>query len=672
MRIVETFPHNIRSIENCYVPMPDGAQLAARIWMPEGAEDHPIPAILEYIPYRKRDLTRERDQLNHPYLAGHGYVCVRVDMRGSGDSDGILYDEYTEQEQQDGVDVIDWIAAQPWCNGRVGMMGISWGGFNALQIAARAPKPLGAIITCCSSDDQYEDNMHYMGGCLLGDHLSEATVTFAFNSMPPDPEIVGERWRDMWFERLEHSGLWIHEWLSHQRRDEYWLKGSVCEDYSRIQCPVFAVGGWADGYTNAVFRLMDHLQVPCHGLIGPWGHRYPNIGRPGPAIGFLQEVLRWFDCWLKDRHDVLAQPRLRVWLQDSVPPSTAYEERPGRWVGEAQWPSPHIHEHRYLLGYRRLLEDSGSPEDLTESVRSPLSVGLYGGRWCSYTVLPDLPHDQREEDGGALIFDSRPLTREMEIVGVPVAVLELAADQPVAQVAVRLSDVYPDGRATRITYGVLNLTHRHSHAQPEELEPGRFYRVQVRLCGLAQSIPAGHRLRLSVSSSYFPLVWPPPQPTMLRLRTAGCHLSIPHREPRAEDRHLRVLGEPETAPPLPMEKLTKQRKSYRVVRDLTQETASLETVNDGGRSYIPEIDLAVRRSAEESYGLVEEDFESAAGVTYTKRELKRDDWDICIVTRTVLTCDRHNFYLRAQLDAYEADEQVFSKNWDETVPRDHV
>ncbi|HEV8077951.1 MAG TPA: CocE/NonD family hydrolase, partial [Marinobacter sp.] len=263
-----SLPQTIQVEENVWIPLADGQRLAARLWRPESAEQAPVPAILEYIPYRKRDMTRARDAVNHPFLAAHGYACVRVDLRGSGDSDGILTDQYREQELDDGVQVINWLAGQPWCDGNVGMMGISWGGFNALQIAARRPEPLKAVIAVCFTDDLYADNMHYMGGCLLADNLSESTTMFSANSAPPDPHIVGERWREMWLERLAGSGLWLDHWLRHQRRDEYWRHASICEDYTAIQCPVMAAGGWADGYTNSIFRVLEHLQVPRKGLIG--------------------------------------------------------------------------------------------------------------------------------------------------------------------------------------------------------------------------------------------------------------------------------------------------------------------------------------------------------------------------------------------------------------------
>ena len=194
--------------------MSDGCRLAARIWLPADAETAPVPAILEYIPYRKRDFTRPRDEPMHHYFAGYGYAAVRVDLRGSGDSDGLLLDEYLKQEHDDALEVIRWIAQQPWCSGAVGMMGKSWGGFNSLQVAARRPPELKAIITVCSTDDRYLDDVHYMGGCLLNENLTWGSVLMSYNAYPPDPEIVGERWRTMWRDRLEHAVFFPEVWLS--------------------------------------------------------------------------------------------------------------------------------------------------------------------------------------------------------------------------------------------------------------------------------------------------------------------------------------------------------------------------------------------------------------------------------------------------------------------------
>jgi putative CocE/NonD family hydrolase len=219
MKIATSLPFEVEEIEHVWIEMRDGTRLSARVWLPKGAAASPFPAILEYIPYRKRDFTAQRDAVMHPYFAGYGYASVRVDIRGSGESEGVLTDEYLPLEQEDGVEILQWIAGQPWCDGNVGMIGISWGGFNSLQIAALRPPELKAVMAVCATDDRYADDIHHMGGCLLGDNLSWASVMFAYNSLPPDPQIVGERWREMWLRRLEESGLWLDTWLGHQRRD---------------------------------------------------------------------------------------------------------------------------------------------------------------------------------------------------------------------------------------------------------------------------------------------------------------------------------------------------------------------------------------------------------------------------------------------------------------------
>src|SRR5690606_29941368 len=283
----------IREIENVFIPMPDGVRLAARLFLPVDSDDNPVPAILEYIPYRKRDLMRARDEPIHRYFAAHGYASVRVDVRGSGDSDGLLEDEYSPQELADALDLIAWISTQPWCSGPVGMMGISWGGFNALQVASLGPPELEAIITLCSTDDRYADDAHYMGGCLLNENMQWGSILTMNGAYPPDPDVVGERWRDMWLARIDALEPFAARWMSHPWRTDFWKHGSVCEDYDRIRTPVYAIGGWADGYSNTVPRLVANLSCPRKGLIGPWAHNFPHDATPGPSIGFLQEAVRW-------------------------------------------------------------------------------------------------------------------------------------------------------------------------------------------------------------------------------------------------------------------------------------------------------------------------------------------------------------------------------------------
>jgi hypothetical protein len=630
----------------------------------------------------------------HPYFAGHGYASIRVDLRGSGNSDGVLQDEYLETELRDGEEVIRWIASQPWCSGSVGMIGISWGGFNGLQLAARGIPELGAIITVCSTDDRYADDVHYMGGCLLSDNLSWASTMFAYNSCPPDPAVVGDRWREMWLERLEHSGLWLDTWLRHQRRDAYWEHGSVCEDFSAVSCPVFAVSGWADGYSNAVFRLLQGLSVPRKGLIGPWGHKYPHMAQPGPAMGFLQEATRWWDHWLAGVDRGLEQePMLRVWMQDAITPNEGDTYRPGRWVAESSWPSGRMKPYAYRLRPWGLSPENPGDGDSTAdsdrhavsptrstdqseieslSIRSPLSVGLFAGKWTSYSAGTDLPSDQREEDGGALVFETEPLDEPFELLGAPTVEVELSVDKPVAMLACRLSDVGEQQAVTRVTYGLLNLTHTESHAEPAPLEPGRRYRVELRMNEIAQTFRAGHSIRLSISTSYWPLAWPPPEPVQLTLFLAGSRLVLPGRPQRHEDRQLRPFPQAEGAPPVPKTLLAPVQREWTVCHDLATNESTLKVVDDEGRRRLEDVDLELERKQTELYSYRNNRYESLRGEVIGERGFRRGTWQVRTVTRTVLTSSATHFRIRADLDAYEGDARIYSKSWDREIPRDHV
>lgn len=657
-------------MENVWIPMPDGCTLAAKIWLPSGSAQNPVPAVLEYIPYRKRDHKAIRDDQIYGYFARAGYAGVRVDIRGSGDSEGLLRDEYLQQELDDGLEILRWISAQPWCSGKVGLFGLSWGGFNGLQLAALRPPELGAVISVCSSDDRYSDDVHYMGGCLLTDNLSWASTMFGFNSCPPDPQIVGEKWRQMWLERLEGSGLWLKTWLEHPQRDSFWKHASVCEDYSAIQVPVMAVSGWADGYSNTVLRLLEQLKVPRHGLVGPWGHKYPHMGGPGPTIDFLNECVRWWDHWLKgiDR-GVDQDPMLRAWIQDSANPMLP--KRPGRWVAEPTWPGKQITHSVFRLSNAELIpEDQWQPNNNAElSIRSPLSVGLFAGKWCSYAEATDLPWDQREEDGGALVFDTLPLENDIEILGSVKVMLEVKSDKPIAMVAARISDLAPNDRATRVTFGVLNLTHRNSHEFPEELQQDEYYQVEIKLNDVAQRFPAGNRIRLALSSSYWPLAWPSPEPVCLTFNMVNCRLQIPVRPGREQDTSLRDLGIGASGPTHNAALLAPAERNWNVNHNLSANEVSLEVINNDAKLKLEDIDMTFCRKVREKYSYRNDLYDTVRGEVVHERTFQRGDWQVLTVTRTVLTSTRTHFLIRATLDAYEGDVRVFSKSWDEAIVR---
>ncbi len=654
--------------------MPDGARLAARVWLPEDAEIDPVPALLEFLPYRKSDGTTLRDSMRQPYYAGHGYAVARVDMRGSGDSDGVLDDEYTTQEHDDAVAIIAWLARQSWCDGNVGMMGISWGGFNSLQVAARRPPELKAILVIGFTDDRYADDVHYMGGCVITSQmLSWSSVMLAYNALPPDPRWVGERWRDMWFERLEGSPPFVETWLAHQTRDAYWKHGSAGEDYDAIQVPVYAVGGWADSYNNSVPRLLAGLSVPRKGLIGPWAHTFPEMGGPEPAIGFLQDSLRWWDHWLKGVDTgIMDEPMLRCWIQDSVPPATFYAERPGRWVADPAWPSPNVSWWSYHLhgaGPANWL-DVAPGTTLPRTIRGREGYSFDVGQWGSYGSPGEWPGDQRAADGEALTFDCEPVEKPMDILGYPELDLSLSVDRPLALVAARLCDVAPDGASTLVSWGLLNLTHRNSHEFPEPLVPGERYQVTVRLNVTGHRLATGHRWRVAISPTYTRHAWPSPEPVTLTVFTgAASRLRLPVRDPQPDDDALRPFPSAESSPPLAMETLRTPatRKSLR--HDLIDGVTEYLIEDDAGRSRHVGSGMETDDRLMERYTV--RDGAPLSLQVHIERtlELQRDEWRIRVETLSTMTADATHFHVSNHLNAYEGDVRVFTRSRELAIPR---
>ncbi|WP_181711330.1 CocE/NonD family hydrolase [Roseovarius sp. TE539] len=671
MKIDMPLPRPVREIEHLEIPMPDGTRLAARIWMPEDADTHAVPAILEYIPYRKNDKTLERDHARAPWLAARGYAYVRVDLRGTGESEGVMTDEYTETELQDGCDAIAWIADQAWCDGGVGIVGISWGGFNGLQLAALRPPALKAVVSICSTDDRYADDIHYMGGTLLCEQLSWASVMFGINTLPPDPAHVGDRWREMWEARLDGSGVWLKNWLEHQTRDASWKHGSVCEDYSDITIPVYAVSGWADGYCRTVFRLVENLDGPVKGLVGPWAHRYPHVGEPGPAIDWLGEEIRWWDQWLKGEDTgIMDEPPLRLFMQDHGRPQTHYTRRDGHWITEPAWPSPNIRRTTFALGADGRLSSSGGLSGGRVELASPLWVGRHGGKWCSYAHPGDQPGDQRRDDAGSLTFETGPLNTPLHMVGDATLTLSFTADRPVAQVAVRLVDVAPDGAATRVSYGMLNLTHRDSHENPAPLTPGQTYTVDVPMKHVAQTFRAGHRIRLGVSSCYFPLAWPAPEPVTLAIHTGQSMLNLPLRTAAPGVAH--GFEEPRAGQPLDQSFEAPPQSEWVLREDAETGRVTVEVRDHEGAAHIAAHGLTHSAEGVERYSVLPDDPASAEGEVTWTHEMRRQDWSVRTITRTRLTCDSIDFHISAHLQAFADDIRVRDDRQEFTIPRNNV
>ncbi|WP_454856676.1 CocE/NonD family hydrolase [Promicromonospora soli] len=657
------------AVRDEWIEMPDGVRLHARIWTP--VTDTKVPALLEYLPYRLDDWTAPRDSERHPWYAARGYASVRVDIRGTGSSDGFFDDEYSPQELDDGEAVIAWLAAQPWCSGAVGMFGISWGGFNSLQLAARRPPALRAIVTVCSTDDRYDNDVHYIGGAVLGiDMAAWGATMFAFNARPPRPEVVGEGWVERWRERLEQHRPMTTTWLAHQERDDYWRHGSVSEDYDSIEAAVLAVGGWADPYRDTVFRLVEHLSAPTRGIVGPWSHQYPDRGlAPGPSIGFLQETLRWWDRWLRGVDTgVEADPALRAWINDSERPAPYYRERTGRWVAAEAWPSDAT-EGRVVP----LAALAGG--DRPRTVRSPAHTGIDAGRFFPFGNRADLPPDQRAEDGRSECFDL-PLDARVDVLGNVEVELSLVSDRPRGIVAVRLCDVAPDGSSTLVTRGVLNLAKRHGRDRDDPMVPGAPERVRVRLVATGHSFPAGHRLRVAVSTSYWPWVWPYPDAGTVVIDPAESSLTLPVWT-REDDDGVR-FEPPEQARRLPVRALpaSTHRPERRALHDVAEGEWTLEVdPGYGGSREYPD-GLVFEEDSLETYRIVDGDPLSATAESRWTIALRKPLWSARLETVSRVTATRDAFRVQNTVRAWartggpdQAEALVAERTFDEAVPR---
>lgn len=671
--IVETLPY-ATTVREDWITLSDGCRLYSRTVLPVDADDAPVPAVLEYLPYRLTDGTAHRDATQHPYFAGHGYAGVRVDIRGTGNSDGVLMDEYLPQEQLDACEVIAWLAEQPWCSGAVGMYGKSWGGFNGLQVAARRPPALKAVISAYFTDDRYADDVHYMGGCVLAhEALSWASYMLGINALPPDPAIVGDRWRAMWLERLEQTPFYLEQWLRHQRRDEFWQQGSICEDYGALQAPTLLVGGWADGYTNAVGRTLaglDRAGVPVRALLGPWSHAWPEVAEPGPRIGFLQECVRWWDHWLRGiDNGAMDTPPLRAWIQEYDPPAAHHARRSGRWVGLSEWPPGDVTTRELFPCAGGDLSDE--PGEAARALHAASSLaGADAGAWCLYGEVTDFPPDQRAEDGLALSYTSEVLGEPLDVLGYAEVSLQLTVDRPLALVALRLCDVAPDGSSLLVARGLLNLTHRDSHLDLEAMPVGEPTTVVVGLGLVGHAFAAGHRIRLAVSSGYWPFAWPSPQPVRLELLLgAQTRLALPVRRVDAVELDVDPLQPPERTAPAP------GPVSHRAWRTHERDVASGRSTIEAGADDHARLDdrrLEFGERISQRLTITAGDPLSAHVDCDGEHFLSRGDWQVKVRLHTSMSATADTFVVTRQLDAYEGNDHVHSARNVLEIPRDGV
>ncbi|NNE23588.1 MAG: CocE/NonD family hydrolase [Rhizobiales bacterium] len=666
LEVVHDFPHEITETETEWIPMPDGVRLAARIWRPAGSDSEPAPAVLEYIPYRRRDARLADDERIHPWFAGHGIAGIRVDIRGTGDSDGLLQDEYLKLELDDAIAVIHWIAEQSWCDGNVGMMGLSWGGFNSLQVAARNPAPLKAIIAVGATVDRYNDDIHYKNGCLLNENFGWAASLMAFSTRPPDPDVVGRGWREIWRKRLENLPFYAENWFAHQTRDEYWKHGSVCEDYADIKCPVMIVAGWSDLYVNALPRLLENLQVPCRAIAGPWAHQYPHLASPGPLIDFMGEATRWWQRWLVD--DAPEQTDERSYLgfvQHGAPPDPFAQTVPGHWLEASRWPCPNVEVMTIFLGDESRSEDAQFSDT---QIHSPLDTGTSYGELVPHCSGPEMPLDQRSDDGCSVIYETSPLPDALDIWGDPAFEAQISSSAPDGNLIVRLCDVSPDGFSQRVSVGVLNLRHLCGNGNPEPCPVGTPVFCRIGLDHVAHRFPAGHKIRISLSTACWPAIWPAKNDPVLSLVNSLAKLDLPVVDEGEHVKQVQPAG-PAAPPPIIVKTPRQPRNERRITRDEVARRTVLDIRDDYGKVEFANHGMMNDGVKWERYTISDGDPLSATCDIGWTLALGRSGWLAQTKTTTRLTCDETHYHLHATVTAIDGDLEIFSRSWRKSIKR---
>ena len=668
------------------------------------------PAIVELNPYRCRDGTLYVDSKMHPWFAYKGYLAFRIDLQGSGNSTGTITDEYTEEELSYCVQVVNQIAALPICDGNIGMIGESWSAINSLMVAARddCPAALKAVVVNCGSDDRYNDDVHYMGGAMMMDNIGWASSMWGWLPSPPDPAVVGDSWREAWRNRIRNMSFWFQQWGSHQTRDDYWSRTSVRDHYDKVKVPVFIMSGWEDGYKNPVdfvLRGLGGLGKPVAAMLGPYGHRYPFDGFPGPRVDWLNYVVdNWWDRWLrgKEPDPKALWPELTLWLGNSREPDTSPNfDDSGRWVAEDHDWTKRVKEKTFFLTADGSLSPSAPKAGSTAAAPmalsvagTPLAMGTSMLETSSFGAAfnADLPGDQTHDDQRSITFDTAPLEDDLTCYGYPVVKLNLSCDKPVAAIAVRLTEVSPvTGKSHLVSYSFLNLVYRAGdQAKPEAVQPGVFAAEAV-LNIFGHVFKRGWKIRLAVSPFQFPTMWQAPEIPELKLHVGPVDgkppatLVLPGRDPRPEDEGLAARLPPRTAfvdPELyvPTVKTIREGSHQRVVERVTVDGTPGTLVRktfDSGRSILGGVldNLLVDVKASENFRILDGQPLSDTGFTRYETTLQRGDWIVQVVTETRVWSERQSsdgsvvFRYEAKVQGF-TDGELFEENQVEgTIPR---
>lgn len=652
-------------VRHLMIPTRDGTRLSANLFRP--ITDRRVPCIVEYTPYRKDDFRGAARDFGHFYFAQRGIASVQMDVRGTGESDGFVVDEYQHpQEQLDGVDALEWLAQQPWCNGRTGLWGTSYAGFTALQVAQLQPPSLGAIAPIYATDDRYTDDMHFRGGALNGWSVigSYALGMVTRNALPPYPDLAGEGWKALWEQRLERNVPWLIRWLEEQLDGPYW-RSTLGRMYERVQVPTLIIGGWADFYVNASLRWMQHLRAPKKLIMGPWPHTPPDAAKPGPQVDFLYEITRWWKQWLTDEPTgILDEPPVTVYVQAYRRPDAPGDIAPGFWRFEDALPPARMKARHWFLGPSTLTDSPPTDDHAAQRDHVPFvgfaDLGFGGGRtgWG----------EQGANEAFSIVYTSSPLESDLEILGFPRALLYVSTSAEVGVFAVRVCDVAPDGASTLVCKGLLNATRRGGMDRAEPLVPHEIYRLKIELDAVSWIFPKDHRIRLSISGADFPEVWPAPSSAVLRIfsgpsQPSSLTLPIVPVGPATPEPVLRPPASRRSQFEHAVEP-AKTSVTYDVSgRTMTARRELRETVHHPGRA------AAVTSEHRTEMRVSATNPADAVATGWDRRTLRRADLAVECVATAELRSDAQTFFLDLALDITLNGAPYWQRRWTRSIPR---
>jgi len=650
-------------IENSWLTMPDGVRLSVTFFRPAPrSPEEKFPVLFEYLPYRKDDTGSMRASSNYAYFIRRGYIMARVDIRGTGSSEGAVPPrEYSEQELDDAVVIIDQLSKLPESNGRVGMWGISWGGFNSIQVAMRQPPALKAILPTAATDDLFHDDVHHMDGAFHIDQFMPVMDHGYTLPQTPDYKLDEAYFRDRF-----NTYPWFLTYAKNQLDGEFWRKNSLRWQYDKIRIPCYLIGGLLDGYRDSIPRMLANMKVPIRAALGPYKHDWPHNGVPGPNYEWRHEAVRWWDYWLKDRDTgIMDDAPLALFMREGLGPDMDLQTTPGHWICD-EWPIPGTTWKKFYPSRDRQLTTSLG-EETVEKLRYVPSYGVQTGLWWGEPT-----GDIRPDDAGALVYDSPVLTESFEIAGFPKVHLRVSADAPLAHWVARLEDVQPDGTISLVTGMLLNGSQRNSRLKPEALVPGEVYNLEFEMHFTTWTFKPGHRIRVAVSNALFPMIWPTPYPMTTELYLGAEKTCV--ELPVIPSVKYQV---PAFLPPEPPEERPESRwivsesypwprGFYEWKRDLWSTKTSVEwkgysnSESDDQRYY----DYERNYYETNDVNPAESQFSGEAG-----RRMELNGRKLHIRTTLDVSSDEKNFYVTIVRYVYENDSLVRQREWKETIPR---